>query len=223
MTFVFSWFIISAVIIQEDIMKLKGLSLAEAQEKLEYVNKRIDFNNKLNQFARKARKVNPEFEQLNCYSRDNNMDVLKKGYEILKQFFYENDDFLSESDERHYYDYWTVCAVLSGKGYKGFAENRDLLIDRKDLEKYIAQLEIIENTGDEEEKFTIDEDEFVVERDVENTRLNLRSELIPEEETRTLLKQYGFKWSRYLNAWTRQLTPNAEESLKRLKTSKRRY
>lgn len=52
---------------------------------------------------------------------------------------------------------------------------------------------------------------------IENTEL-MRLQLIfaekPDEETRTVLKKHGFRWSPRQNAWQRQLTDNARYALK---------
>ena len=47
-------------------------------------------------------------------------------------------------------------------------------------------------------------------------RLQIIFDSIPDEETRTALKQNGFRWSPKNKAWQRQLTNNAEYALQRL-------
>lgn len=44
---------------------------------------------------------------------------------------------------------------------------------------------------------------------VEENRLQIRFDDIPEESTRARLKANGFRWSRYNGVWQRQLTPRA--------------
>ena len=44
--------------------------------------------------------------------------------------------------------------------------------------------------------------------DAEDMRIRIIFDNIPDEETRTLLKSYGFKWSPKNSAWQRQLTGN---------------
>ncbi len=68
-----------------------------------------------------------------------------------------------------------------------------------------------------------DEFGFKVERDVEDTRMNLFFNYVPESGVRELLKKNEFKWSPNRSAWTRQLTPNAEASLRRLVNNLKEY
>ena len=42
----------------------------------------------------------------------------------------------------------------------------------------------------------------------EINRLQLKFDAIPDEETRTILKKHGFKWSRYEQAWQRLYNKN---------------
>ena len=44
---------------------------------------------------------------------------------------------------------------------------------------------------------------------VAENRLQIRFDEIPDEQTRTALKSYGFRWSRFAGVWQRQLTRNA--------------
>ena len=46
----------------------------------------------------------------------------------------------------------------------------------------------------------------ILNRDI--NRLQLLFDTIPDEETRTLLKKHGFKWSRYEQAWQRLYNRN---------------
>ena len=45
-------------------------------------------------------------------------------------------------------------------------------------------------------------------------RLQLIFEGIPDQKTRDILKQYGFRWSPKNSCWQRQLTNNAKYALK---------
>lgn len=51
---------------------------------------------------------------------------------------------------------------------------------------------------------------------VEENRLQIRFDNIPEETTRTALKSNGFRWSRWNGVWQRQLTPNAIGAARRI-------
>jgi hypothetical protein len=53
-------------------------------------------------------------------------------------------------------------------------------------------------------------------RNADLNRLQIIFDDIPDEETRTVLKQNGFRWSPKNKAWQRQLTQNAEYALGRL-------
>lgn len=50
----------------------------------------------------------------------------------------------------------------------------------------------------------------------EENRLQILFDEKPDEETRAMLKQNGFRWSPRNSAWQRQLTPNAESAARRL-------
>lgn len=57
---------------------------------------------------------------------------------------------------------------------------------------------------------------FAVERNADINRLQLKFDGKPDESTRSILKHNGFRWSPREGAWQRQLTGNAEYSLKRV-------
>ena len=57
---------------------------------------------------------------------------------------------------------------------------------------------------------------FMVERNADINRLQLKFEGKPSESVRSVLKHNGFRWSPREGAWQRQLTGNAEYSLKRV-------
>lgn len=57
---------------------------------------------------------------------------------------------------------------------------------------------------------------FAVERNADINRLQLKFEGKPSESVRSILKHNGFRWSPREGAWQRQLTGNAEYSLKRV-------
>lgn len=52
-------------------------------------------------------------------------------------------------------------------------------------------------------------DGFRVEQDLKENRLRFFFDDKPDEETRAVLKRYGLHWSRFAQAWQRQLTTNA--------------
>lgn len=55
-----------------------------------------------------------------------------------------------------------------------------------------------------------------VQENAEQMRVQLRFDGKPDEETRTLLKSYGFRWSPSQNAWQRQLTGNGKYAAKQV-------
>lgn len=198
-------------------MKLKGLSLDDAKRLLEYTNNIIVFNNKFNAYGRKWAKTHPEYAELSPWRLSEVPEsLLKKAANDAFEFIEHNQDFMNEGDKKSYLGAWCIIGVYSGKGCPE-TNNTYVRKDKEDLEAYIQQLEAINNSSSEDElEVTIGEDTCRVERDVEHTRMNLFFDCIPKESTREILKRNGFKWSRFLNAWTRQLTPNAELSLKRI-------
>ena len=58
---------------------------------------------------------------------------------------------------------------------------------------------------------------FTICRNTEINRIQLIFDEIPNEETRKLLKSYGFRWSPFNKAWQRQLNSNGEWAVKTIK------
>lgn len=58
---------------------------------------------------------------------------------------------------------------------------------------------------------------FTINRNTSINRIQLIFDDIPSEETRKLLKSYGFRWSPYNKAWQRQLNSNGEWAVERVK------
>lgn len=73
-----------------------------------------------------------------------------------------------------------------------------------------------ERANTENENKYIQVDGLQVVEDATDMRIRIIFDNIPNEETRTLLKSYGFKWSPKNSAWQRQLTGNGIYSTKRL-------
>ena len=71
-----------------------------------------------------------------------------------------------------------------------------------------------ERANTENENKYIQVDGLQVVEDAEDMRIRIIFDNIPDEETRTLLKSYGFKWSPKNSAWQRQLTGNGIYSTK---------
>lgn len=182
----------------------KGLSKERATELLEVTKKQIDFNNRLNKIARNFMKEN------NITGFNGWQDSPTKEMVVLMKQTLDGEEWMPKELKS---EYLRETGAIFG-GAWSIAQNRDLLKDVKDLEGHLALLGTAETKpeGGDDEKVA----GLRIERDIENTRLNLFFEIKPEIEVREKLKSNGFKWSPYLNAWTRQLTPNAEYSLKRV-------
>lgn len=76
----------------------------------------------------------------------------------------------------------------------------------RSVKERIARLEEM-SSGPAPEGWVFDGGEVIC--NVEENRLQIRFDAIPEEATRTALKSNGFRWSRRNGVWQRQLTPNA--------------
>lgn len=81
------------------------------------------------------------------------------------------------------------------------------IAERVERLKDYKPVEVKQGTAKNEESF-INEFCDVVQNEEAN-RIQLIFPNKPDEETRTLLKSHGFKWSPRFTAWQRQLTPNA--------------
>lgn len=77
----------------------------------------------------------------------------------------------------------------------------------KDRIKEIQELEELQF-----EDITFTGGKAILNRDI--NRLQLLFDTIPDEETRTLLKRHGFKWSRYEQAWQRLYNKNGIRAVK---------
>ncbi len=184
-------------------MKTKELNKEQTIELIDYLKKRIEFNNQLNKEVRKFRKTNNiTRETFNGYWDSPSPEMIN----FMVNFINEGGCFLTDADKK---EYLKNTSAIMGQVYS-CAVNTYILKDLHDLEAHLNTISAAEERVEEENPF------FRVERDLENNRLNLHFDSIPDEEVRTALKSRGFKWSRYLSAWTRQLTPNAEASLNRL-------
>lgn len=75
----------------------------------------------------------------------------------------------------------------------------------------IAQLEKLQSQAASSEERA---DGIHIERDPEAARIRIIFPDKPDQKTRTLLKQHGFKWAQSLGAWQRQLNSNGEAALK---------
>jgi hypothetical protein len=183
-------------------MKTKDLSKDKTIEAIELLKNQIAFNNNLNKIVRAYRKEhNITIKNFNGYWDSPTAEML----ETLKTHL-STQAWMPDTLK---HTYIRECGQIFGQVWS-CAVNTYLLKDLHDCEKHLAMLERSSANTHEEH------DGFNVVKDLENNRLNIFFEDIPEANVRTQLKHYGFKWSPYLKAWTRQLTTNAEYSLKRL-------
>lgn len=183
-------------------MKTKQLSREETVKLIELTQNRIELNNRINKFVREYMKKN------NIVGFNGWHDAPKSGMiEALKKIL-DNEAWMPE-DMKHVY--LKDTSAIFGQSYS-VAVNTYVRTDLKDLKAHLKEIDsAIEKTEENHEEFG-----FSVIRDVEDTRMNLFFDSIPDEEIRRILKSNGFKWAPSIQAWTRQLTPNAEYSLKRV-------
>lgn len=181
-------------------MKTKQLSKQETLDLIELTKKRIDFNNRLNKTVRSFMKKN-NITNFNGYHDTATPEM----FATLKDML-DKEDWMSISLKKRYIE--DTGAIFGG--VYSIAVNTYHRIDLKDLEAHLKEIESATETSEE----SYDEFGFKVERDVEDTRMNLFFDYVPESGVRELLKRNGFKWSPNRSAWTRQLTSNAESSLR---------
>lgn len=93
----------------------------------------------------------------------------------------------------------------------------DLQSDNAKIKKYAARLEEydkLQAQRDADNDAEFDGGRIV--RNVEQNRLQIFFDEIPDEDTRAALKSHGFHWSRRNEAWQRQLTRNAIYDAKKI-------
>lgn len=124
------------------------------------------------------------------------------------------------------------------KGYKDYTDERAIELDKaikesmygvpfppyaltnnnakiRNTKARIAELERLKEAA-EQTKDEYKTDLFEVVENAEIMRLQLRFDGKPDSDTRTVLKQNGFRWSPSNGVWQRQLTDNAKFALKRV-------
>lgn len=125
------------------------------------------------------------------------------------------------------------------KGYKNYSDERAAELDRAIKESFdgvpfasytltnnnakirntkarIAELERLKKAATEQTNEKYNTDLFEVIENADIMRLQLRFDGKPDADTRTVLKQNGFRWSPSNGVWQRQLTDNAKFALKRV-------
>lgn len=183
-------------------MNTKNLTKEKTITAIEELKNRIDFNNRLNKDVRSFRKSkNISRDNFNAYRDEPTPEM----FEFMRAHI-GAEAWMSDALKRAYMG---DTGAIIGQIYS-IAVNTYILKDLHDCEKHLKMLESIEETCSQEEQGN----GFKVIRDADHTRLSIEFDYIPDAEIRACLKSNGFKWSPYMKAWTRQLTGNAERSLK---------
>ena len=144
--------------------------------------------------------------------REKAWDTLGRGVKLGEKADYYADKAKSVGKAGISADDANAIAKLARKYKSGVdsAEKRRI-IDRV--------IEIHKNTERAKEAIQSDDYKdlgFAVERNADINRLQLKFDGKPSESVRSILKHNGFRWSPREGAWQRQLTGNAEYSLKRV-------
>lgn len=196
-------------------MKTKNMTKTDAIKALQDVTKLINFNNDLKKAVRKEIKANPgillvvdpatgEKTKVNGYWDSPTKEMRSFIENFCKT--YPQDIARAFKD-----DYIKDAAAIFG-GVYSIASNDPLLRDKKDLLDYLEMLEnneMLDNAADADsiEGATITR---------ENGRLNIDFGGRVDKEVYKILRSSGFLYSPKYEQFTRQLTPNAEASLKRV-------
>lgn len=189
-------------------MNTKNMTVEQAQKEIEFLTKRIDFNNRINKIARKFMKDHEmgfgKKNNFNGYHDEPTEEMISVMSDALSK-----EDWMSDNWKK---TYLRDTAAIFG-GVYSVAVNTYVLKDLHDCEKFIELHKSIEDNDKEDEINEL----FRVERDMNSNRINLYFDGKPEEEVRRVLKSNGFRWSPSYSCWTRQLTNEAEHSLERIK------
>lgn len=186
-----------------DSIETKKMDRETTVQAIEYLTKRINFNNELNKHVRAfMRKADPD-GTFNGYRDTATREMIEDLIAFVKP-----QDWMDESDKKEYYTYATeIYGQVYGPHVNQYVRER-----LKRCEQHLKEIDAsAQNRKEEYEDFTVT-------RDLGSNRLNIKFDGIPDFETRSALKRNGFKWSPYLEVWTRQLTTNAEKSLEKFLT-----
>lgn len=189
-------------------MNTKNMTVEQAEKEVEFLKKRIDFNNRINKIARKYMKDHEmgwgKKNSFNGFHDEPTQEML----DIMKDAL-SKEDWMPSTWKAHYLG---DTAAIFGGTYS-VAVNTYVLKDLHDCEKFVELHKSVEDNNKEDEE----NDLFRVERNLETNRINLYFDGKPEEDVRRVLKSNGFRWSPSYACWTRQLTNEAERSLERIK------
>lgn len=152
--------------------------------------------------AEKAEALQTEMKAANAYYRKN---------KTLKGYKDYTDERATELDE-------AIKESMYGVPFPPYAlTNNNAKI--RNTKARIAELERLKEAAETATEQTKDEyktDLFEVVENAEIMRLQLKFDGKPDADTRTVLKQNGFRWSPSNGVWQRQLTDNAKFALKRV-------
>lgn len=190
-------------------MNTKNMTVEQAEKEIDFLKKRIDFNNKINKIARKYMK-----DHEMGWGKKNNFNGFQD--EPTQEMLSIMKDALSKEDwmpQSWKIKYLGDTAQIFGNVYS-VAVNTYVLKDLHDCEKFVELHKSIEDNASKQDE---ENELFSVERNLDTNRINLFFDGKPEEEVRRVLKANGFRWSPSYSCWTRQLTNEAERSLERIK------
>jgi hypothetical protein len=149
--------------------------------------------------AEKAEALQTEMKAVNAYYRKNKT---LKGY---KDYTDEKAEMLDKAIKESFDGVPFASYTLTNNNAK-----------IKNTRKRIAELERLKETATEQTNETYNTDLFEIIENADIMRLQLRFDGKPDADTRTVLKQNGFRWSPSNGVWQRQLTDNAKFALERV-------
>lgn len=191
-------------------MKVSNLDREQTMELIGTYRKRVEFNNRLNAFARQYMKDRglDNWHRFNGYHDEPTQDMRDTMAGILNNGTLGDTSWMDGDLKLLYMEY--TGAVFAG--LYGPHVNEYVRRDLHDLEAHLQEIEVAADSRDEENRM------FRVERNLGTNRMNLFFGGRPDDAIIAMLRRNGFRYSPYLGAWTRQLTANAEASLARLKS-----
>lgn len=181
-------------------METKNMNIEQTKSAISILEKRVEFNNRLNEYVRKF--VKERHLVFNPYQDSTTQEMRDVYKEILLEEKWMPMDVKKL--------YASSCAEVFGQVYSP-AVNRYLLDEMKRLKAHLYELENAMNNKREDLSWA------TVTRDLSENRMNLEFDGVPSDNIRKVLKANGFRWSPYRKVWTRQLTREAERSLNKMK------
>lgn len=150
----------------------------------------------------KAEALQTEMKAVNAYYRKN---------KTLKGYKDYTDERAAELDK-------AIKESFDGVPFPPYVltNNNAKIRNTKARIKQLERLKESAETATEQSKDEYKTDLFEVIENADIMRLQLRFDGKPDADTRTVLKQNGFRWSPSNGVWQRQLTDNAKFALKRV-------